>query len=403
VQRSALHCDRARNWAEFRAALAHWSTPAHNFVYADVDGNIGFLQAGWMPVRAGGVGGLAPIPGWTGEGEWQRYLSLDELPQAHNPESGWLATANNLVVDAAYPHYLSADLENPCRARRIADLLASQPTFTADDFARFQRDTYSAQAERFVRHLLAVEPGSEPERHALEILKRWDYRLELDSVAASLYQVSRLRALYLFFGPHLGELADPYIGLGLTPMDNTSPYHDRSFIRLLDLLDSREDDAWLRDPASGELRSGPGLLHQALCEAIDLLSKELGPDLGRWQWERLNKVHFTHPVGSVKPLHLIFNRGPYPSGGDRDTLLRAAGAPCFPFKPATTVDALRFIADLGDWEKCRIVIPGGQSGHPASPHYADLIPLWLQGGYQSMPFGRVQVECCARQRLELVP
>ena len=426
--RSAIGFNRARNWQEFRSALADWSTPAHNFVYADVDGNIGFLQAGWMPVRAGSLSptsgegydtllvdptslgsqspsfrGPAPIIGWTGENEWQFYLPLDELPQACNPEGGWLATANNLVVDAGYPHYLSADLENPCRARRIADLLASQQTFTADDFARFQRDTYSAQAERFVRHLLSVEPGSEPERRALDLLNQWDGHLEPDSVAASLYQVSRLRALHLFFDPHLGDLAGQYIGLGLTPLGDVTLYHGRSFVRLLDLLDGQGDDAWLRNPVDGVMRSRQVLLGQALREAIALLQQELGPDMARWQWGRLNTAHFAHPVGSVKPLNLIFNRGPYPLGGDQDTLLRARSAPRFPFPPASVVAALRFIADLSDWEKCRIVIPGGQSGHVSSRHYADLIPLWLEGRYQPMPFARSQVERSARHRLELMP
>jgi penicillin amidase len=413
--RSALGYNRARDWHEFRAALADWSTPAHNFVYADVDGNIGLLQAGWMPVRGGGPspasgvsgdhcqGGIAPIPGWTGENEWEFYLPLDELPQAYNPEDGWLASANNLVVDAGYPRYLSADLENPCRASRVADLLASQRTFSAGEFARFQHDTYSAQAMRFVRHLLAVEPRGEPERRALDLLKQWDGRLGRDSVAASLYQVSRLRALHLVFDPHLDNLADQYIGLGLTPMGDVSPYHGRSFVRLLDLLDLQEDDIWLGDPARGSVRSRQALLGQALREAMALLQQELGPDMARWQWGRLNKVHFSHPVGSVKPLNLIFNRGPYPLDGDQDTLLRARSAPRFPFPPAGVVAALRFIADLSDWEKCYIVIPGGQSGHVASRHYADLIPVWLAGRYHLMLFARPQVEQHTRHRLELMP
>jgi penicillin amidase len=89
--------------------------------------------------------------------------------------------------------------------------------------------------------------------------------------------------------------------------------------------------------------------------------------------------------------------------GDQDTLLRASGKPEFPFEPAAVCDALRFIADPGDWEQCRIVIPGGQSGHVASRHYADLIPLWREGRFQPMPFGRDQVERYAEARLALLP
>jgi penicillin amidase len=400
---SVLRYDRAHNWQEFRAALGHWSTPAHNFVYADVEGNIGYLQAGWVPIRGQGYG-LAPIPGWTGEYEWQGYLPLDNLPQAYTPESGWLATANHLVVDADYPYFISADLENPCRARRVVDLITSKDTFTANDFARFQRDTYSAQAERFVQHLLAVEPETSEERRALDYLDSWNAHLDVDSVAASIYQVVRLRTLHLVFDAHLEEVADAYVGLDtLSPMSETSPYHGRSIVRLLALLQGEGDDSWLRDPATGHERTRQSVLHQALRETLELLKAELGPEMERWTWGRLNRVHFAHPVGAVKPLHLLFNRGPYPAGGDQDTLLRAIGKPQFPFEPVAVGDALRFIADLSDWEQCRIVIPGGQSGHVSSRHYADLIPLWREGRYQRMPFTHQEIERATRERLELTP
>jgi penicillin amidase len=401
--RSVLRYNRAKDWDEFRAALGDWSAPAHNFVYADVKGNIGYLQAGWVPVRAQGYG-LAPVPGWTEEYEWRGYLPLDQLPQAYNPESGWLAAANNLVVDGQYPHFLSADLENPCRAHRIVDLVTSKTGLTASDFARFQLDTCSAQAERFVRHLLTVEPVNERERRALAYLEQWDARLAPDSIAASIYQVARLRALHLLFDGHLDELASAYIGLDIvTPLPGTSPYHGRSIVRLLDLLDGQEEAHWLCSPPGGQARTRQDLLHQALQEALELLHDQLGSRMDHWTWGRLNRVHFAHPVGAVKPLHLIFNRGPYPAGGDHDTLLRAIVSPQFPFQPITGGDAVRFVADLNDWEQCRIVIPGGQSGHVASRHYADLIPLWREGRLQPMPFGRGEVERHAEYRLTLLP
>jgi penicillin amidase len=400
-----LRCNRARNWDEFRTALGDWNAPSLNFVCADRDGNIGYLQVGRVPIRAGGPA-LAPVPGWTREYEWQGYLSPDQLPQDVNPESGRLLTANNLVVDGAYPHYLSADLENPCRARRIADLLDAQAAkgYTAEDFARFQLDTYSAQAERFVQHMLTVEPQSDLERRALDHLRAWDGCLAAESVAASIYQVCRLRALHIVFDVHLGELADAYVGAqGLTVLGESSPYHGKSIVRLLDLLDGRGNDYWLRDPVTGHERPRHELLGRALQEALERLEAELGPDMSRWTWGRVNRVHFAHTLGSVKPLHLLFNRGPYPMGGDQDTLLRASTNPGFPREPVGVVDAVRFIADLDDWEQCRIVVPGGQSGHVGSPHYADLIPLWRKGHYQPMPFGRDRVERYARSRLTLVP
>ncbi len=400
---AVLGYDRAANWQEFRAALASWAAPAHNFVYADVEGHIAYFQAGWMPVRAKGYG-IAPAPGWSGEYEWQRFLSLDELPQTLDPESGWLGVANNLVVDPNYPHFLSADLENPCRATRLVELLTARDKVSAADFAAMQRDTYSAQAQRFVRHLLPIQPTNMREARALEILRGWDYHIMADSVAATLYETVRIYALHVVFDRHLGELADAYVGVDPSPLGDTGPYHDRSIVRLLEILDDRRGDSvWLRDPETGIPQPKSELLHRALRIALRDLKTHLGEDMETWTWGRLNRIHFAHPLGSVKPLHLLFNRGPYPMPGDRDTLLRASGKPAFPFQPVAVVDALRFIADLNDWDRCQIIVPGGQSGHVASPNYADQIPVWRNGLMLTLPFSRPAVERSARERLVLSP
>lgn len=400
---AVLGYDRAATWPEFRASLASWAAPAHNFVYADVDGHIAYFQAGSMPVRAKGYG-IAPAPGWSGEYEWQRFLSLDELPQALDPESGWLGAANNLVVDQSYPHFLSADLENPSRAARLVQLLTAHTTVSAADFAAMQRDTVSAQAQRFVRHLLPIQPTNTREARALEILRGWDCHITANSVAATLYETVRLYALHETFDRHLGELADAYVGVDPSPLGDTGPYHDRSFVRLLEILDDKKGSSvWLRDPETGIPQPAGEILHRALRIALRELKAHLGPDMDTWTWGRLNRIHFAHPVGSVKPLHLLFNRGPYPMSGDRDTLLRASGKPAFPFPPVAVVDALRFIADLSDWDRCQIIVPGGQSGHVASPNYADQIPLWRDGLMLTLPFSRPAVERNGRERLVLSP
>lgn len=401
--RAVLRYNRARSWEEFRAALADWAAPAHNFVYADRAGNIAFLQAGWAPVRRSGYG-MAPVPGWTGEHEWERYLTLDELPQALNPPQGWIAVANNLVVDARYPHFLSSDLEHPCRAARAAELLADGALLSADDCRRMQLDSYSAAAKRFVRHLLTIQPTNQREADALERLRAWDYRMEPDSVAASLYYVCRLQALRVVFEGHLGDLADGYLGVDtLSPWGGVSPYHGRSFARLLDMLDAPRDNAWLADPSSGVPRPKPEVVHRALRQALKWMREALGPDMETWTWGRLNQVLFAHPLGAVKPLNRIFNRGPYPAGGDSDTLLRAIAKPTLPPEPVVAVAAMRFVADLSDWDRCGMVTLAGQSGHVASRHYDDQIEPWRRGELLPMPFSRQAVDRATVERLQLTP
>jgi penicillin amidase len=395
---SALAYNRASSWAEFRQALGKWETPAHNFVYADRAGNIAFLQAGRVPVRGQGYG-MAPVPGWTGEHEWQRFLNLDELPQALNPAQGWIAVANNLVVDEAYPHFLSSDLENPSRAARVAELLAGSATLSPEDFARFQLDTTSALARRFVGHLVGLQPTNTREAAALELLRAWDCRMEPNSVAAAIYQVTRLRALHVVFDDALGELAEAYVGVDSSPVRDTTPYLGRSIVRLLNMLDDPRDVTWLVDPATGVPRARGEVVHRALREALKLMKDALGEDMDTWTWGRLNQVVFSHPLGAVKPLDRLFNRGPYPMGGDHDTLLRAVAKPQFPGEPVGVIAAMRFVADLSDWERSRMIVPGGQSGHVASSHYADLIPLWRDGQLLAMPYGREAVLRETKKRL----
>ena len=397
-----LGVNRAKDWNDFRAALDKWVTPPHNFVYADTAGNIGFLQAGRVPVRGKGHG-MAPAPGWTGEYEWERFLTVDEIPQVFNPEQGWIAVANNVVVAHDYPYFLSADLEDSVRATRIAELLQSQDTFSAAEFARFQRDTASAHARRFVQHLLKIQPTNTREAAVLDLLRAWDCKIDADSVAASIYHVCQLNALHTIFDRHLGEQADGYIGIDITGLGDFSLYQGRTTVRLLEMLDNPRDTTWLRDPMTGIPETKTEVLHRALRITLKQMIATYGADMTKWTWGRLHRVEFAHIAGAVKPLNLLFNRGPYPMGGDNETLLRATTRPEFPFKPAGAIDAMRFVADVSDWDRSQIMVAGGQSGHVASKHYDDLIPLWRDGLTVPMPFSRAAVERSAGARLTLYP
>jgi penicillin amidase len=101
----SLALDRARSGRELVAALSAWKAPSENVVYADVDGYIGWVAAALTPVRKG-WDGLLPVPGARGAFEWQGFLPLGELPQAHNPPAHFIATANHNILPAGYPHAL---------------------------------------------------------------------------------------------------------------------------------------------------------------------------------------------------------------------------------------------------------------------------------------------------------
>ena len=116
---------RAREWIEFVDAMRDINAPQQNLSYADVEGNIGFIAPGRIPLRKreNRLRGLAPAPGWDAKYDWAGFIPFDELPRAFNPASAKIVTANQKVVPAGYRHHITVEWDAPYRARRIEELL----------------------------------------------------------------------------------------------------------------------------------------------------------------------------------------------------------------------------------------------------------------------------------------
>jgi penicillin amidase len=123
----------------------------------------------------------------------------------------------------------------------------------------------------------------------------------------------------------------------------------------------------------------------------------------QWTWGRIHPAGFNHVLGAQKPLDRVFNRGPYPYGGDTNTVWQAAWVPKLTISSQGGSASWRQIIDVSNWDASRVVHTTGQSGHPASKHYDDMIPLWLNGQYHPMLWSREQVEANAEARLRLEP
>lgn len=177
----------AADFADFRAAAALFDVPAQNLVYADVDGNIGYQAPGRLPIRGAGDGWL-PQPGWDSAYDWQGFIPFSELPVEYNPDSGIIVTANNAIVDDAYPHPLSRDWDYGDRAARIVELLeeavAAGPV-TSADLAAIQLDTASPAAAPLQRAYAGITVDDPDVTRALELLVDWDGRNDADSAAAA--------------------------------------------------------------------------------------------------------------------------------------------------------------------------------------------------------------------------
>ena len=116
---------RAANWPEFVDAVRQFSAPAQNFVYADVDGNIGYAMSGLLPVRSRFGRRRCRLPGGRRDADWHGWVDVSQLPAVLNPPSGQIVTANN-EVDRGLPYLVTRDWVAPFRAQRIAELLGDR-------------------------------------------------------------------------------------------------------------------------------------------------------------------------------------------------------------------------------------------------------------------------------------
>ncbi len=396
--------NRATNWEEFRAGLRDWDLPPQNVVYADVDGNIGYVMAGAIPIRARGQG-LLPSPGWTGEYEWTGYIPFDELPQAFNPEQHFIVTANNRVVDDSYPYYITNEWLNGYRARRIRDLLMSKQKLSLSDMATIQSDQYSLPAVEIVPHMLKVPATTPVEKAALETLRTWNYVLAANSSAAAIYSAFLFKFERIVFGAMLGDeevVLQNYLGIGNTILNPQNGYASRGKALLIRLL-NEHDDSWFADAV---IANGPktwdAALNSAFQAAIEELRAKLGDDVTRWRYGAIHKMTYNHPLGMVKPLKKIFNRGPIPVGGDIDTVNMGSSLTNQP-EVVVTVPSYRQIVNLADPKASLSIHHPGQSGHPASKHYSDFIKPWLRVEHHPMLFERSMVEENAAGTLNMVP
>jgi penicillin amidase len=388
VYRALIALNRAGSWEEFRAALHDFAVPAQNFVYADVDGNIGYQLPGRIPVRALGEGQY-PVPGWTGEYEWKGYIPFDELPSLFNPPAGYVVTANNKVVDDGYRYFITRDWAPPFRAQRIIELLNAKRQLSVEDLARVQADERSEPSYRFAQYLLSLRPADEPSRRALGVLSNWDGTLAASSAAGALVEVWYAKFLQNAFADEMGR--------DLFERFRAGP-HVPAVLGLLE----RKGGYWfnvVRGPARPDLEATALL---SLKQAVEELSIQFGPDPAGWRWGKLHQATFTHALGRVQPLNLLFNLGPIERGGNGFTVNNAGYSYNAPFAQAT-VASLRLIADAGDWNRSRLVITTGQSGQPFSPHFRDQLDLWAAGETHPMPFDRAQIERFLAARLVLEP
>jgi len=370
---------KARNWEEFRNLMKRVWGPAQNTVYADVDGNIGYVMAARVPIRKKGRGQI-PVPGDTDDYEWTGYIPFEQLPQALNPDSGLIVTANARVVGPSYKPYLTDRWEEPYRTARIYELLRDKGALRPEDMLKVQTDTYSYPhaflADQLSAAAKTAQAKDERTRKLIDGLKDWNGIADADSPEVSFLEETRRAAIEIVLEPYLGKEAASY------------SWRKTAFLqRLL----TERPAKWL--PVG--YRTYDELLVAAADRAVAVLAELSNKShVDDWAWKRFDALDMVHPLGRTGPLKTFLSITGMPQSGTAYSP-RAATKHHGP--------AMRFVANLGNWDDSIMLIPGGQSGQPGSAHYTDQFPYWYEGRAIFQPFSDAAEASSRKHTLTLKP
>ncbi|MBL8659915.1 MAG: penicillin acylase family protein [Rhodospirillales bacterium] len=387
---TALGVNAAGSWPAFVAALSRQKIVQQNFAYADVDGNIGFIVPGRVPIREPGQG-LTPAPGWSGEADWRGFVPFSALPRVFNPPVDLIINANNRVVDDSYPWYLGADWDPGFRAQRIAELLIARSHHTVASMAAIQNDIASPMAKTLLPLMLAAMPAGSGHADVVARLRDWSADAEMAADRPEpLIFAAWLRALTRALGEdRLGGLFAAYWG-----------YRPLFVERVL-----RDRPVWCDRPLTPEVEDCGARLDQSLSAAMAELAAAYGDDWRSWRWAAAHEARFDNLLLGRIPLIRSLVNVRAPVGGGNDTIMRAASDIADLDGPFAAIHGAgyRAVYDLADPARSRFIVVPGQSGNPLSLHYRDLVGPWLDGRSITLGQSRAELEAEATSRLTLVP
>ena len=392
---SVLALQRAGDWDSFRTAFATLDAPSQNAVYADVDGHIGYFCTGRIPVRRRRPSGL-PEPGWNGGMLWERFLTVDEVPQALDPGEGLVITANNRIVGDRFPHYVANDYMAGYRARRLEELLSRRNMDTA--YMRgVQMDLVSRPAAQVAALLATVTCTLDLAESMRMRLVAWDGRMAPDRIEPTVYQAFMLRLAERALRPLCGDAWG--IAAGVDLGHPLFEYPGNLTGRATPMLVER----W----AAGDEAIFDGLTTwsevaaDALEDAVADLRAGLGPPR-RWRWGRVHRLPLRHPLALRRTLRPLLNAPDLAVGGDVDTVMATGHHPGHGFTTRLFAPSWRQVIDVGNWDHgCSGVLYPGQSGHRASRHHHDLSKPWLRNHQFPLTWGDAAFR--GRRTLRLVP
>ncbi len=379
--RTMYEASWATNFQQFKDALTHYGVPGMNFMYGDVEGNIGMFSTAKLPVRSGNKVTLRR--GWVPEDDWQGFIPHEEMPYVINPAKGWIANANNKLTTENYPHYISTFWEPPSRMQRIEERLTANQVLTMDDMIDIQNDSYSAFAASMTPVILDVIQNQNVYDFSVPVsyLENWDFNYEPNSTAASIFDAFFINFTRNTLKDELGDAAYENFVI-----------HELIPVRTLSAL-VQDTSSFFDNISTPELETKSDIVLKSMQDAIFFLSDSLGSEPFEWRWEQLHTVSFRPPLfgqaaddpSAPQALKMIvdnvLSKGPYPVKGHGMSINNGQYKWDKPFEMVLG-PSVRRIIDFSDLSSTKSILPTGQSGNPLSSHFGDQTDSWLNGRYR---------------------
>lgn len=351
---------KGKSYDDYSRALTSFDAPPQNFVFASKAGDIALKVSGKFPLKRKEQGrfiqdGTAAIKGWQG------FIPKAQVPQVRNPERGFVASANQRSTDDTYPYYYLGGFDD-YRGRRVNRLLEEMDGITVEDMKKMQNDNYSIKAEEGVPALLGQldQTGlDETERQMITDLSGWNFSFDEESKAAFIF-TSWLNAAYRLTFDEVIAAANEQEMLYPETWRFLELIYQEPFHKIFD---------WQESP---EKENAKDIITRAFQETAEELKDRYREE--DYSWGEFKGTQIPH-LGRVPGL----GSGYVSVGGYADAINAIKG---------THGPSWRMIVQLGPEIEAWGVYPGGQSGHPGSTHYDDMIETWRKGTYYRLHFMR---------------
>ena len=350
--------DRAKNYTDYLNAIKDFSCPGQNMLLATKSGDIAVWQQGKFPARWPGQG-LYVMPGEDSSYMWQGYIPQAENPHMVNPDQGFIETANQRPVDSAYPYFIPGNYYEP-RGRTLEEKLSKMQQVTPQDMMALQNDVYSSQAAEAVPLLLKYIDETKLSAKAISYLgelRSWDYQLNADSKAPTIYE----NWLYAFKKKIYGDEFSRFHKTNITIPDN-------QFMLEAILRDSSYK--YIDDISTPQVETINDQVTSSFQQTTDKLAAADSTDALIWWKEKHSSIFHLLQSGA-----LPFARTDLHVGGWNESV------------SAITKDhgpSWRMIVQLSEPTVAYGIYPGGQSGNPGSPFYDNFVDNWAAGKYYTL-------------------